>query len=94
MATAARLRSAGRGLRLGAWSALFGYLLLRAYERARRIHQAMQARGYDGELRPGRPLAWQGRDTLFVMAWLLVFAWWRWGEPVAGLGRLLTGSGA
>ncbi|HOX89331.1 MAG TPA: cobalt ECF transporter T component CbiQ [Burkholderiaceae bacterium] len=94
MATAARLRSAGRGLTLGAWSALLGHLLLRAYERARRIHLAMLARGYDGELRPGRPHAWHGRDTAFVLAWLAVFALWRWGEPVAGLGRLLTGGGA
>jgi cobalt/nickel transport system permease protein len=94
MATAARLRSAGRGLRLGAWSALAGHLLLRAYERARRIHQAMLARGYAGELPPGQPLAWRARDTGFVLGWLAVFAWWRWGEPAAGLGRLLTGSGA
>jgi cobalt/nickel transport system permease protein len=94
MATAARLRGAGRGLGLRAWSALAGHLLLRSYERAQRIHLAMIARGFDGDLRPARPLAWQSRDSAFLLGWLLVFAWWRLGGPVDGLGRLLTGAGA
>jgi cobalt/nickel transport system permease protein len=39
--------------------AMVGSLFLRAYERSERIYAAMQARGFDGELRylPGPPLA-------------------------------------
>ncbi len=39
---------------------LVGSLFLRSYERSERVYAAMQARGFDGELRylPGPPLAW------------------------------------
>jgi cobalt/nickel transport system permease protein len=46
-----RWRAAGTG-------AMVGSLFLRSYERSERIYAAMQARGFDGELRylPGPPL--------------------------------------
>jgi cobalt/nickel transport system permease protein len=74
LATARRLRSAGRRPALNSYGPLLGQLLLRAFQRAQRIHQAMQARGFDGELRSLRTLRWQPRDTVFVLGWCSAFA--------------------
>ena len=47
---------------------MVGSLFLRSYERSERIYGAMQARGFDGELRylPGPPLATRS------IAWFIV----------------------
>jgi cobalt/nickel transport system permease protein len=51
---------AGGGLRwrAGVTGSMVGSLFLRSYERSERIYGAMQARGFDGELRymPGPPM--------------------------------------
>ncbi len=74
LATARRLRSAGRPPALNSYGPLLGQLLLRAFQRAQCIHQAMQARGFDGEWRSLRTLRWQPRDTVFVLGWCAAFA--------------------
>lgn len=74
MAAARELRAAGRRLRLAEWAPLAGHLLLRAFERAQRIHRAMLARGFDGELRSLRQLRWTARDTAFLLGWVAFFA--------------------
>ncbi len=91
MATARRLRSAGRRPALASYGPLLGHLLLRAFQRARRIHQAMLARGFDGELRSLRTLRWQPRDTLFVLGWCGAFAVLRAVDLPQWLGALLLG---
>ena len=73
LATARRLRSAGRRPALNSYGPLLGQLLLRAFQRAQRIHEAMGARGFDGELRSLRTLRWQPRDTVFVVGWCSAF---------------------
>lgn len=79
MDTARRLRANGqRGMALGTYASLLGHLLLRAFDRAQRIHQAMLARGFSGELRLGDTVRWQRADTLFVLGWALYFAGVRW----------------
>jgi len=92
MATARELRSGGRRLPLAAYGPLLGHLLLRAFERAQRIHRAMLARGFDGELRSLRTLRWQRRDTLFVIGWGAYFALVRAADLPQALGRLLLGA--
>lgn len=94
MATARELRAAGRSLPLTAYGPLLGHLLLRAFERAQRIHLAMLARGFDGELRSLRTLHWQRRDTLFVLGWGGYFALVRAVDLPQALGRLLLGAAA
>lgn len=60
----------GGGLRwrAGVTGSMVGSLFLRSYERSERIYGAMQARGFDGELRylPGPPL------TTRAIAWFVV----------------------
>ncbi len=74
MNTARRLR-AGAQARIGlaVYASLLGHLLLRAFERAQRIHLAMLARGFDGELRLADPRRWQAADTMFVAGWCTFF---------------------
>jgi cobalt/nickel transport system permease protein len=90
LATARRLRSAGRRPRLSSYGPLLGQLLLRAFDRAARVHQAMLARGFDGELRIVEDWRWQRADTLFVGLWCGYFALARAVDLPLALGRLIT----
>lgn len=89
MATARRLRSAGRRPAMNSYGPLLGQLLLRAFQRAQRIHQAMLARGFDGELRSLRTLRWQPRDTVFLLGWCAGFGLLRAVDLPQWLGRAL-----
>jgi len=85
------LRAFGRKLSAKEFATLAGQLLLRAWDRARRIHVAMLSRGFTGHFPARRPLAWKARDVLFLAAWAAVFAALRtWNLPRL-LGDLLTG---
>jgi cobalt/nickel transport system permease protein len=55
--------------RAGVTGAMVGSLFLRSYERSERVYAAMQARGFDGELRylPGPPIQ-RGAIVLSVLA--------------------------
>ncbi len=91
MATARELRACGQRLPLAAYGPLLGHLLLRAFERAQRIHLAMRARGFDGQLRSLRSMRWQRRDTAFLLAWCAFFALARAVDLPQALGRALLG---
>ena len=93
MATARQLRAGGHGgARLATYGPLVGHLLLRAFERAQRIHLAMIARGFDGEMRSLRVLHWTRRDTLFILGWCAFFALARAADLPQVLGGILTGA--
>jgi len=91
MSLARELRANGRALPLKEWGALLGHLLLRALQRAQRIHQAMLARGFDGQLPGSATLVWQRHDTLLVLICLLGFGLARWVDIPHGLGTLVLG---
>jgi cobalt/nickel transport system permease protein len=64
-------RSRSMGLSSTGWRALssgLGVLFVRTHERAERVYMAMLGRGFGGTFPPPRPLLWQGRDTLVVLA--------------------------
>jgi cobalt/nickel transport system permease protein len=44
-----------------------GMVLVRAYERGKRMHSALQSRGYDGEIRTLRPPGLKAPDVLFML---------------------------
>jgi cobalt/nickel transport system permease protein len=94
MATARELRSCGQRAALASYGPLVGHLLLRAFERAQRVHLAMIARGFDGELRGLRELHWTSRDTWFVLGWCVFFAVARAVDLPQELGRALIGAAA
>jgi cobalt/nickel transport system permease protein len=91
MSTAYRLRAApGRRMPLSQYASLTGQLLLRAFDRAARVHQAMLARGFDGELRVAGCWQWKRTDTLFVGLWCGYFALARGVDLPQALGRLIA----
>lgn len=94
MATAREARGGRGSPTLAVYGSLAGHLLLRAFERAERIHRAMLARGFDGEIRSLRVLHWRARDTAFLVGWVAFFAIARAVDLPLALGRLLTGGGA
>lgn len=60
----------GRKLSLPTYAPMLGTLLLRALDRATRIHRAMRSRGFDGEVRLLRPLSFKiATDGLFILVW-------------------------
>jgi len=91
MATAREARGGRGSPTLAVYGSLAGHLLLRAFERAERIHRAMLARGFDGEIRSPRALRWTGRDTAFALGWPAFFAIARAIDLPLALGRFLTG---
>lgn len=92
MSTAYGLRAvSGRRMGLAPYAALTGQLLLRAFERARRVHQAMLARGFDGELRLADAWRWQHSDSAFLAVWCACFVAVRWVDLPQAIGALFTG---
>ena len=85
------LRAFGRKITPGEFATLAGHLLLRAWDRARRIHVAMLSRGFTGHFPAHRTLAWKGRDLLFTLGWAALFAALRFWNLPALLGGLLMG---
>jgi cobalt/nickel transport system permease protein len=87
--TARALRAGARQrLDLAEYAPLLGQWLVRSIERAARVHQAMLARGFKGELLPAGRWHWTPADTLFTAGWLVFFAATHMWAP-AELVRLL-----
>lgn len=92
-ARARQLRTFGnRGLGLRHFGSLVGHLLLRTWERAERIHMAMLARGFTGEVLTTRRQTRFGRtEFLFMGGWTTLFVLLRLYNAPHLLGGLLTG---
>jgi len=93
LSRARSLRSFGRrGQGLGSYVGLLGHLLLRTLDRAERIHQAMLARGFDGEVRLLRPLRFHRAEWVFLLGWTALFAVMRAVDVARLLGELVGGA--
>ena len=92
MHAARELRAYGAStLGLAAYASLLGHLLLRALERAQRIHQAMVSRGFDGAVRSNHATRWSGADSLFAIGWCSCFVLARMVDLPQLVGGLLVG---
>lgn len=93
MTLARELRGNGQALPLRQAGPLLGSLLLRTWARAERIHLAMRARGFDGQLvlPGGRRL--QRADWFWLLGWGGLFALLRTHDLAGAMGRaaLLAG---
>lgn len=72
-AARARLPASRTALSLATYGSFTGSLLMRATDRAERIHCAMRSRGFDGTIRTGPPMQIRAGDAVFVIAWLAFF---------------------
>ncbi len=92
MARARELRSFGKkGRGIHSYASLTGHLLLRTWERAKRVHVAMLSRGFHGDFYVRRPLSFRAADAFFIIAWLSLFILFRMVDLSALAGKLLTG---
>jgi cobalt/nickel transport system permease protein len=92
MARARALRAfSSKEMPAAVFARLAGQLLLRAYARAERIYNAMLCRGFDGRLPLPRRAVFGGKDAVFVAAWAVLFAIFRFVDIPQFLGNLLTG---
>lgn len=93
LARARELRACGRrGLGVRHFGTLIGHLLLRTWERAERIHMAMLARGFTGEVHARRQGRFGSRELLFLLGWSALFIALRLYNLPRMLGLLLTGN--
>ena len=80
----------GKGKGLATFGPLAGRLLLRTLDRAQRIHLAMCARGFDGQVRLSRPLQFRLPDVVFLLTWTLLLLGMRLFNPAAATGRVIS----
>lgn len=80
-----------RGIHIRAWGSLLGQLLLRTFDRAERIYQAMALRGFNGDYPTGSIQAWAAVDTGFTLFCLLYLILVRLIDPAQLLGVWLAG---
>lgn len=89
---ARELRSLGqRGQGIASYGSLVGYLLLRTWQRAERVHMAMLARGFTGEFRTQQPSRFGRVELLFLFCWLALFIVLRLLNVSLLLGEFVTG---
>lgn len=65
----------------GMWGIFMGQLLVRTVDRAGRIHKAMLARGFKGNIEGMVRMRWQRRDTLFLVVWIVLLVFLRVLHP-------------
>ncbi len=92
MSLAHELRSSGkRNIPLKVYASLLGHLLLRALDRAQRLHWAMLSRGFAGQIRVLQPLPWRTSDSVFLAISLAGILVARQTDLVHALGTLIVG---
>jgi cobalt/nickel transport system permease protein len=92
MQRAYALRAPGqKGIHWKAWGSFAGQLLLRTFDRAQRVYQAMSLRGFQGEYRIGKLQALEGRDLIYILGWSLFFILGRIYNIPLLLGALFEG---
>ncbi len=89
LARARALRSfEGRGHEWRVFGSMAGQLLMRALDRAERVHLAMRCRGFDGVVRTLHPGRFGKREVLFVTGWCSLFLLFRLTHFPQLLGQL------
>ncbi|ADD67106.1 cobalt ABC transporter, inner membrane subunit CbiQ [Denitrovibrio acetiphilus DSM 12809] len=91
MIMARTLRSFGRGDGFRVYTSLLGHLLLRAMDRAQRIHLAMYSRGFSGNIHMIKRSRFGLKDALFVIIWVSIFILFRIYNIPLLLGGVFTG---
>jgi len=62
-----------RGIHYKVWGSLTGQLLLRTFDRAQRIYEAMLLRGFSGEYMTGKAIRFTAADCFYIILWLAFF---------------------
>lgn len=81
------------GVQPGVWGSLAGNLLIRTFERAQNIYQAMVLRGFKGEYITGDEQGLAVKDMLYLCGWVLFFLAARFYNIPELIGSMVTGVG-
>lgn len=92
MLRAYSLRAPGqKGIERNAWGPFAGQLILRTFDRAQRVYQAMNLRGFTGEYYTGATAKLSMIDFAYFAGWSTVFILARLYDLPIWLGSLFTG---
>jgi cobalt/nickel transport system permease protein len=80
-----------RGVSSKVWGSLIGLLLLRTYDRASRLYQAMKLRGFENQYYGVNLDSIQRKDRLYLLGWVVFFIIVRFINIPILLGLLVTG---
>jgi cobalt/nickel transport system permease protein len=80
-----------RGVSSKVWGSLIGLLLLRTYDRASRLYQAMKLRGFENQYYGVNLDSIQRKDRLYLLGWVVFFIAVRFINIPILLGLLVTG---
>ncbi len=91
MQRAYALRAPGqRGVHTRAWGSFAGQLILRSFDRAQRVWQAMRARGFTGDYNIGEDTRFKFRDFAYLSGWIFFFAVARIFDVPGFIGSIMT----
>lgn len=79
-----------KGIHRSAWGPLAGQLILRTFDRAQRVYQAMCMRGFSGEYKTGGAQKPGLRDLGYLTVWVLLFVIFKLYDIPLVIGSLLT----
>ncbi|ABN53023.1 MAG TPA: cobalt ECF transporter T component CbiQ [Hungateiclostridium thermocellum] len=79
------------GIHIKDWGAFAGQLVLRTFDRAQRVYQAMCVRGFTGEYNTGERIKFKASDIVYLVGWLLFFAMARMYDIPVLIGTFFTG---
>ncbi|MCG9969184.1 cobalt ECF transporter T component CbiQ [Pelotomaculum terephthalicicum JT] len=82
-----------KGISHQVWGPLLGQMLMRTYDRAQRVYQAMVLRGFNGEYNTGSAKQLLLKDFLYLASWVAFFAAARHYNIPLFIGSILTGVG-
>jgi cobalt/nickel transport system permease protein len=92
MMRAYSLRAPGhQGIHRSLWGSFAGQLILRTFDRAQRVYEAMNLRGFTGEYHTGDLVKPGFRDFVYLCGWSLFFMIARIYNLPMLIGSLLTG---
>jgi cobalt/nickel transport system permease protein len=80
-----------KGIHRGVWGSFAGQLLLRTFDRAQRVYEAMSIRGFNGEYHTGKIAKIRLTDLSYLMVWSLFFIIARFYNLPILIGSLITG---
>jgi len=81
-----------KGVRRHVWGTLAGQILLRTFDRAERVYQAMSIRGFTGEYNTGKTFRIRLQDFVFFAGWGTFFVLARMYNIPQLTGLFLTGA--
>jgi cobalt/nickel transport system permease protein len=80
-----------KGVSSKVWGSLLGLLLLRTYDRANRLYQAMKLRGFENQYYGVNLHSICRKDILYLIGWIVFFIIVRFINIPILLGLLVTG---